>query len=202
MRLWFDSQTLSGNLNWEISGPTGITNQPTSFDSDDQNTGLLQPGTYTLTVSGRGTYTGSFAFNLLSFAAATTISPGTALSGNLPVPNGSVLYKFAANTGDNDSVTILGSATTARGHWYLIDPYGNTVVREWLPTSDSAIALNVTGTYTLVMAGSLANTLSPAAYSFQVNFNSNTPPAAIASTAPNSGECSEFHRRSIGNQLL
>ena len=45
------------------------------------------------------------------------------------------------------------------------------------------MALNITGTYTLVLAGSLSNTLGPATYSFRVDFNSNTPPAAITSTA-------------------
>ena len=83
-RLWFDSQTDDGSLTWALNGPEGTAYNSIAFTDDDQNIGLLQPGTYTLSVSGSGTYTGSYTFNLLNFSAATTLTPSTTVNGVCP----------------------------------------------------------------------------------------------------------------------
>ena len=98
-RLWFDSQTNDSNLNWRLAGPTGSLFSPTAFDSDDHNLGLLQPGTYTLTVAASGDQTGAYAFQLLDFAAATTLTPGTPVSGTLDPSNSTNLYQFSGTVG-------------------------------------------------------------------------------------------------------
>ena len=82
-RVWFDSLTNnSASLIWQVSGPQGFfINQQNfgsqlQFNASDQNLGLLQPGTYSLKITGAaGT---AYAFRLLNQNLSTGIVPSTA----------------------------------------------------------------------------------------------------------------------------
>src|SRR5579863_9875558 len=73
-QIYFDSQTPSPRIDWTLQGPTGTVVSDKSFASSDANQVQgqaalsLAPGAYTLTVSGQGTATGDYAFQVLDLA--------------------------------------------------------------------------------------------------------------------------------------
>ncbi|MHC5539306.1 beta strand repeat-containing protein, partial [Singulisphaera rosea] len=187
-QLWFASQTADGYLSWSLNGPqgSGLSGQPFSFL--DTATNLLPAATYTLTVAGYGDYTGSFGFNLLSFAAATSITTGTSASptgatvgATLNPANSAKLYTFSGTAGDTflfHNLSFTGDYT----EWELIDPYTNIIFDNYLSTDANGVKLPSSGTYTLVVTGIPGNTVAPT-YSFQVNYQSHTNPPSVTGTA-------------------
>jgi ELWxxDGT repeat protein len=195
-QLWFDSQTNNGNLSWSVTGPQGTLTarsfygvQPFSYGDAQLNVpgtnqpsarALLPAGTYTVTVSGFPDSTGAYSFRVLDLATATAITAGSLVSGTLPTPNGTSIYKLAAAAGDNFSfsnVTYTGDSAS----WRLVDPYGNEVFNTSVSTN-SRVDLAATGDYTLIIEGSVSAT-QPASFSFVATRNSQTPPPAVTGTA-------------------
>ena len=81
-------------------------------------------GQYTLIVDANGDTTPSFAFRLLDLSNATTITPGTAVSGSLTPARETDVYKFDATAGQrfyfNDTInsggdTVLGGCSIRSG---------------------------------------------------------------------------------------
>jgi hypothetical protein len=87
-QLYFDSLTDNANFRWFLTGPTGTTISNRTFINSD-GSGLLNPvlsepaGAYTLAVDGTGQTAGAYAFRLSDLATATTLTPGTPVSGTL-----------------------------------------------------------------------------------------------------------------------
>ncbi|MHC5537674.1 hypothetical protein ACYOEI_05520, partial [Singulisphaera rosea] len=186
-RLWFDSQTNDGNFYWTIKGSQGTVNGNTAFSSDDQNIGLLPAGSYTLTVGASSDYTGSFKFNLLDLAAATSITVGTSgtptgqtVSATLSPANSTKLYKFSGTAGDTFLFHNL-SYTGDYANWRLLDPYNNSIFGSYLGSDNSGVTLPASGTYTLAVYANVGDTTAPN-YSFQVNYQSHTNPPTISGT--------------------
>ncbi|MFM8892860.1 MAG: hypothetical protein ACKOTB_14805, partial [Planctomycetia bacterium] len=112
-QLWFDGHSAGAGLSWSVTGPQGtLGGQP--FSSGDAQLlqpvaaqpsarGLIPAGTHTVTVSGAGDATGGYSFRILDLSTATTITPGTVVSGTLPTPDGVSIYKLSADAGDNFS---------------------------------------------------------------------------------------------------
>src|SRR5438105_11440285 len=69
-RLYFDSLTNQGELNWSFEGPPGalVSNRPFSqSDSADVSNPIIRApaGSYELTVDGAGSFTGGYQFRLV-----------------------------------------------------------------------------------------------------------------------------------------
>ena len=131
-----------------------------AFSSDDDNLGLLPAGAYTLTVAGSGAYTGSYAFNLLSFANATPITLGTPVNATLNPANSAQVYQFSGTAGQ--VLYFKNTSFWGDGHvglrWLfhvdvLFDQYGQQSLNSSLQFDGGRIKLANTGTYTLAVQG-------------------------------------------------
>jgi hypothetical protein len=187
-RLWFDSQTNNGNLNWQLIGPTGTVFSPWPFSYDDQSVGLLQAGTYTLTVAGNVDSTGSYTFKLLNLASATAFTAGTSgsptgatVNGVLNPSNEADLYRFTGTAGDSLQFDNLSISINTSAYWQLIDPYGAVVFTDYLGYDQTPAPLANSGTYTLVLYGAVGEAATTN-YSFRVNYLSHTNPTTIIGT--------------------
>jgi hypothetical protein len=172
----FDSLTNNGNLDWSLTGPSGVVVSQRSFNgSDSANYGSgsdligLTAGSYTLTVQGNDATTGSYAFRLLTLASGTGVTYGSTISatlgdagasGNATSPGTETnLYSFTGSAGDQIQ---LQSATASGGNVYerLFDPYGNQIDANYLNNlgAGAVHTLLVSGTYTLAIEGYVSNT--------------------------------------------
>ncbi|TWT50461.1 hypothetical protein Pla22_32040 [Rubripirellula amarantea] len=185
--LYFDSQTNDGSLHWSLKGPQGNVVSPTSFNYDDNVIGLMPAGTYTLTVNRNDATTGGYAFNLIDLANATAITTGSVgtpagptVTGTLSPAESAKAYKFTGIAGNRllfNNINTSGDSA----HWILLDPYNNVVFDDYTSTDQSNVVISASGTYTLVMAGYLGNTVAPS-FDFQINYQSNTTPPTIPGT--------------------
>ena len=113
--LYFDSLTNDANLRWSLSGPAGTVVSNRAFASSDDS-GISNPvlalpaGVYSLTVNAAGQATGAYSFILSNLAAATTLTPGTAVSGTLSPANSSNFYQFNAAAGQTMYFAHLSAA--------------------------------------------------------------------------------------------
>lgn len=186
--LWFDSQSNDSNVTWQLTGPTGVV--PTysggiglnGFHYDDQSLGTLPAGAYTLTVSGQGATTDSFAFNLMNLANAVAMTPGTAVNAVLNPGNSTQMYQFTGAAGESlylsNSIT---STTDVSGQGglaltFLIDQYGRWIFSGNLSTDAGRIILPNAGTYTFVVNGRIADTGT-------TNYTFNAKPTSDTTTA-------------------
>ena len=146
-----------------LTGLTGTVSGATGFNSDDRNIGLVPAGAYTLTVTGTGTYTGSYAFNLLNFASATAMTLGTTVNGTLSPANSTQLYQFSGTAGQVLYFRNIGFSTTdtvngGLAYWTLYDQYGNSLFSNFSLQSDGGrVTLANTGTYTVIVNGYLTD---------------------------------------------
>ena len=179
--LYFDSLTNNSALQWSLSGPSGAAVNNSSFASSDgifgpNNPALALPaGNCTLTVSATGQTTGAYAFRLSNLSAATSLTPGTPVSGTLNPANSTNLYQFPANAGDQFAFMRLGGSGAPDAAWKLIDPYGNVLFNAGLHTNEGPLTLAATGSYYLLVEGGITDT-GTGTYSFNVQFQGNVPP--------------------------
>src|SRR5205823_12282497 len=103
-RLFFDG--LSGpsyyTLRAVLTGPSGEVvgvNQYSVYDDSAPFT-LTEAGTYTLTVTGDTTGTGTYSYRLLDLAAAPTLALNATTSATLNPGAGTDLYSFAGSAGE------------------------------------------------------------------------------------------------------
>src|SRR4030095_2917986 len=116
-------------------------------------------------------------------ASATAINPGTTISGALNPGNASTLYRIDASAGDRfyfDEHSQSGGTV----YWRLIDPYGRQVWFNGFGDVDTQ-ALAFTGTYTLLIEGSIFNSSAPSNYSFNVQKVTDTTAALTLGTQVN-----------------
>ncbi|WP_301102649.1 CARDB domain-containing protein, partial [Propionivibrio sp.] len=171
--VYFDAQTNNSNLTWTLSGPRGELVSNRSFTASDAGGFGISPlldlaaGTYTLIIDGAGDTAVPYTFRLLDLSAATPLNSGTPVNDELNPGKETDPYQFTATAGDRYYVQYLGS--TGSVYWRLLDPWGAQVAG---PTSMSSgdiglLTLALSGTYTLLIEGSVANT-GAATYNFNV----------------------------------
>jgi predicted small integral membrane protein len=119
--------------------------------------------------------TGStYSFNLSNSTQATSITPGTAVSGRLLPSNQTDLYQFNAVAGERFFVDYLSFTGSSHGtddtYWSLVDPDGNLVFDRAFNSDVGEITLSKTGTYTLLMEGAVYEYLS-SSYDSRYSFN-------------------------------
>ncbi len=137
--------------------------------SDQDPFRLATTGTYSLTVFGDNGATGNFSFVLADVSTGTMLSPGTTPvteSGTITPGTGYAIFQFLGTSGETASLTSDSFSSTA-GNWFIVDPSDNQVSSAVFGTSFTT-TLSVTGTYTLVLAGSDL-TDSSLAYSFDIS---------------------------------
>jgi large repetitive protein len=188
--LLFDTLSSGPGLQWSLAGPGGPVVTIMSLLIQD---GLNSPsmplldlpgGDYTLTVSGVGNATGAYSFRMLdatsSAASVTSFKLGADVTAKLDVATGAVLYGFAAKAGDTVSFNVQSGADTAV--WRLLDPYGRPVFGPSRVESQTGITLAATGTYVLVIKGTL-DASGVASVKFASNLDSHTDPVPLTGTA-------------------
>jgi RHS repeat-associated protein len=178
--LYFDSLTNNSNFMWSLTGPDGTAVNNLSFTASDSGSTLnpvltLPAGAYTLTVSGTGQTSGAYSFRLSDLSTATPLTPGTPVSGTLNPANSTNFYQFTTNAGDQYTFTRVSGAGAPNAVWRLVDPYGNVLFETRLGGNEGPLTVNATGTYTLLIEGSIVDT-GTGTYSFNVQFDGNTPP--------------------------
>ena len=188
--LLFDTLSSDPGLQWSLTGPDGPVVISMSLLTQD---GLNSPsmplldlpaGAYTLTVSGAGNATGAYSFRILDATSAassvTSFKLGADVTAKLDMATGAVLYGFTAKAGDTVSFNVQSGADTAV--WRLLDPYGRPVFGPSRAESQTGITLGATGTYVLVIKGTL-NASSVATVKFASSLDSHTDPVPLTGIA-------------------
>lgn len=199
-QLYFDALTNTGNLNWALTGPTGTIISSRSFTNSDgvnlsSNPTLSVPaGVYTLTISAANSATGAYAFRLDGLSSASPLTPGTAVNGTLTVPNGTNFYQFQATAGQSFYFAhVSNSGGLGNETWKLISPYGHMLFGPFLNADAGRVTLPETGTYTVLVEGSINDT-TPTAYSFNVIPISDTSPSLTLGSVVNGNFASAGQR--------
>jgi hypothetical protein len=147
-----------------------------------QNNALSLPaGDYVLTIDGATDATGPYSFRMVDLNTAAPLTLGTQVNGQLNPGNETDLYKFTVNAGDRFQFNVQGSSGGSL-QWRLVDPFGGNVFGPQGVVNVGPLTLNVAGTYTLAIEGSILNT-SPVNYTFTVLFQGNVPPTPLTGTA-------------------
>ncbi len=99
--LYFDVLSYGTAANWTLVGPSGtMIDQLSFYSSDSLNTSdpllRLPAGDYEITIGGNGETVGDYEFRLLDTAAATPITPGTPVVGQLDPARSTQIYRFAS----------------------------------------------------------------------------------------------------------
>jgi ELWxxDGT repeat protein len=150
-----------------LTGPTGPVYTQSIFNDHSYGLQTLVPGTYTLSVSGNGSYTGTYSIRLFDVATATpeTIpASGLVVSGTLDAASATDAYKFTATAGSQYYFNAQSGAGSL--NWALYDAYGNQVFYSGFYDAGT-VTLPRTGTYTLLVDGNW-NATGTQAYSFGV----------------------------------
>ena len=190
-----DSLTWNDSLTLSLSGPQGqvydsfgtaLTDRPLGnyLDRGWYAGGRvdLGVGQYTLVVRGNYNSVGDFSLRLLDIAAATFITTGSVVSGQLAPGNVAQVYAFDAVAGDNIDVHPIATDTGSPS-LMLLDPFGRRVGTTWNFYDLPNLTLSLTGRYTLVVSGENFRT-DPDNYSFKLIFNSNTPQPGLPVGTP------------------
>ncbi len=165
--LYFDALTNNGNLNWTLTGPAGtaVTNRPfaSAFEFSLNPVVGVPAGDYVLTVAAANNATGNYSFRLNTLSSAVPLTPGTPVSGELNPANETDLYKFTAAAGDRFFFDVQARTNGGNSFWRLIDPYGNVVFTNSFANTTSdveGVTAAQPGAYTLLLEGSISDTLS------------------------------------------
>ncbi|UUZ69434.1 Ig-like domain-containing protein [Polaromonas sp. P2-4] len=162
-RVVFDSLTNRSDISWQLDGPSGQISHQSFSSSGSVNPGTNPPidlaaGDYSLTVDGTMDATGSYAFRLLDLSSATSIEPGTPMSGQLSPGTETDAYKFDVVEGERFFFEVESNNNADGITWCLLDPSGNQVFQSGFVGSASEYppALIYSGTYTLLIEGAIS----------------------------------------------
>ncbi|MFN0054155.1 MAG: putative Ig domain-containing protein [Planctomycetales bacterium] len=182
--LYFDGLSNSGS--WALTGPAGTVVSNQSFASGNYPVLNLIAGDYTLAVDGFSDATGSYRFRLSDLAQATSLTPGTPVSGTLNPVDEADLFQFTAAAGDQFFFDVQARSGANSAGWRLADPYGNILFsKSFNSTTSSDVAtmtLTQSGNYTLLLEGFVFDTGS-GSYTFNVQPMGNSPPAPFTGSA-------------------
>lgn len=182
-KLWFDSLAPRSDITWRVLDSEGVEviTESDGLDYGWETTARfdLSAGSYTLIIDGSGAATGNYAFRLLDLAAATAITPGIAVSGQLAPSDSTSAFQFSALAGDRFVFDVL-SRSSGNTYWRLLDPYGHNVFYGGGMVDQATTAMPFSGTYTIVVEGYPHDATS---YS-SVNFSFNVQPVLEQAPIP------------------
>ena len=180
-KVTFDTLATADGVAWSLEGPAGVavSGRPLVNDvslfwgSYGQGRALdLIPGDYKLTIDAQGDTTGGYAFRLLDLSSATSLTPGSLVSGSLSPAAETDIYKFDVVAGNRFTIDT-NSVQAGNASWNLLDPLGRPVVSNNLGFDVTNQLLTMTGTYTLLVEGYYVDT-GVIDYSVGVNLDGNT----------------------------
>ncbi|MBM3523459.1 MAG: hypothetical protein FJX57_10925, partial [Alphaproteobacteria bacterium] len=190
--VYVDPMTPNGNLIWSLTGPLGTIasrqfdqTDGASFDFNSGAVYALKAGTYSFEIDGRSELVADYKFRVFDISAATTITPGTAVTGALSPVTETKLYKFNAVEGQRfffDRQEYNGGSMV----WRLVDPIGRRVFTNYFNDQDSTV-LPLTGTYTLLLEGYIYEGSATQSYKFNILENTPSAPVPIAYFAGGAG---------------
>ncbi|SFJ58302.1 M10 family metallopeptidase C-terminal domain-containing protein [Planctomicrobium piriforme] len=162
-RLWFDTRSVSDGLRWSLTGPAGNVVSGYPFSWDDQQIGLLPPGKYTLTVTADGDLTGAYDFRLLDLdRSATPIALDAPVTITLNPQNETRLYRFDGTAGSTIYLDLTSYFATDDAaywqSWQVLDSVGTVLLNSRLALDGERLTLPNTGTYTLLLQGTVPST--------------------------------------------
>lgn len=183
-RVYFDSLANLSTIRWRLDGPAGWFSDWKNFNGSDSHNGLsvmdLAAGDYTLAINSPTDDQPEFSFRLLDLATAVPLAFGEGVAGELNPPNGTELRRFEATAGNRIYFDSTGG-TAHNATWRLLDPAGQPVFFAGL-RQDQFVTVPTTGTYTLLLEGYVAETLTPS-YAFTVfPVTDGTHPLALDAT--------------------
>ena len=156
--IYIDFQQLSGGmLSIRLLAPDDTTLLSDSSTAanllDNGPLTLADTGTYTLEVTGDGSATPAYQFQLLAVPDPVTvpIDFGEVVDGEIVVPGEVDLYTFNATAGQKVFSDMLAGGTSY-GRWTLTDPNGIQVYSDYL-YDHGVVELPQTGQYTLTVDG-------------------------------------------------
>ncbi len=161
--LFFDGLIAASGVSAQILDPTGTSIFSINTGSDSSRAIILpRSGTYTLRLSGNGSYD----FRLLDLQAnASALTLGTAVTETLSPSNGSRVFSFTGAVGQRlfyDSLDNDFDAVSA----FLIGPSGDQIIAFGNSSNDSNVfTLDEAGTYQLIQSGFSASAVD---FSFQL----------------------------------
>ena len=187
-RIYYDGlASASTYLFAELTDPYGtalFNNISSSSDSGPYT--LVYSGTYTLTIFSYyiERATGAYAFTLDDTSSATSVTPGTMVTGTLATPLTTNLYQFSGTAGGSIYFKGLGDspADSAIAYFYS---QSNSLITDVYVENSTVVTLASTGTYILAIEGN-GNATSTVNYSFEI-FDSVHPTSALTLGTPVSG---------------
>jgi len=163
--LYLDALTNNTSMRWSLVGPAGTEVSNRAFTASDADNVMdasavlkLRAGDYRVTVSASGTATGSYSFALADLSAATSLTPGTPVSGQLSPANETHLYRFNAVLGERYTFDAISNTGSVAGRWRLVDPFGTVVFNAARTADQNLVAIPRSETYTLLVEGAIGNT--------------------------------------------
>ena len=185
--VYFDSFTDLSGLTWSLTGPNGSIVNDLRLDLTDSLSATfdsalkLLPGDYQLTIDGTNDAAGDYGFRLVDFESATSIAPGTVVSGELTIPNETDLYSFDVNAGDNVYFDVVSASDPGGAFYRLFDANGNLLFTRNSLIDTESFLFEEGGTYTLLVIGD-SNNVDSDTYEFNLVLN------PIVSTAVSLGD--------------
>ncbi|MEZ6035824.1 MAG: hypothetical protein R3C17_22215 [Planctomycetaceae bacterium] len=179
-RLYLDALTTNGNVIYSLQGPAGlaVSGQYLQYSSPVLD---LIGGEYKLEFQSIDDSTGGYSFRLLDLTNSTTLVPGVPVTGALGPAGETDVFTFPVAAGDEFSF-ITSTVDPMNATWRLLDPLGQPVFDNYLGTDELNRSLSMTGSYTLLVEGSVFDSGS-VNYNFDVTFLGNTPPAPFTGVA-------------------
>jgi RHS repeat-associated protein len=169
-RLLYDAlQNNSLPINVVLTSPSGSTLFGGNIGTEFDPLTLAESGTYSLTITGNGATTGSYAFRLLDLAAAPALPLAASVSGTLNPGQKDDVYRINGTAGQRLSFV---SQTTASGTWTVYGLANQTLGNTTLSNSFTTL-FPADGTYFLVVRG--GNTSAAVNYQFLVTDISDAP---------------------------
>ncbi len=157
----------------ELTNPFGTALFDNSSSYDEGPYTLAYSGTYTLTIYSYSNEltTGSYGFTLYNTSTATTVTPGTAVSGTLATPLSANLYQFTTTGSESVYFNGTGDSPAYSSIAYFYNP-ANQYVNDFYLEESGVVDLPYAGTYILAVAGN-GNASSTVSYSFEIFANVN-----------------------------
>ncbi len=177
-RVYFQSLTNQPSIRWTMTGPGGVVQSAIAFNTGGWLAYTLAPGDYTITVFANGDLTGGYAFKLVDYATATSITVGPTINGTVTPAASINIHELTLTAGDRlfvDALSQSGFTYYGTAFWRLEDPEGNTV---FLPDinlhwdrgfSDiGPFTVPRTAAYQLLIGGGVQETQAGGNYSFRI----------------------------------
>jgi hypothetical protein len=147
--------------------PSGAVVHNGNSDSDFGPFSLVEAGQYTLTISGSGSAVGDYSFRPDDLAAATPLSLGATISGDLSPRSETDSYQFTGKLGQRLHFTSV-STSASQANWQLVGPADQILVTRNITTDLGDVVLPANGVYVVLVEGAAANTV-PLTYQFSVS---------------------------------